>query len=423
MAQVGCLGLASGRGLWLVHDHQNRRRRAAAFAAQLRSLPEDHRHAQCCNRSAHKMGGFRGASSLRSARRCYRPRHRHPQGGLARLAARRRCCADRARQAGGARVVRCHRARPPYLEAAEGRAGAGAEPGGGGRRADQPGARLPGHVPGARPRGGADPADARRHRGTYALSQRAPHHRDAARSQGRAGRQRERHRGDDRDPLRRQRPPVGARCFDGVGRLPRAAVRHRRPLHRTAQRQRQCDAPRRRQRHHSRDRSHGGRRRHRAVEGRHAHQGRGGEDRARRRHAHGDRQRQGAEPAALDRRRCAVHLVPRPLRSDDGTKRWISGQLEPKGYVYVDAGAVTALAAGKSLLPAGVKRVEGRFDRGDAVVIRAPDGHELGRGLIAYASIDAERIIGRKSSEIATILGVSRCDELIHRDDMALHRK
>ncbi|MEO8422021.1 MAG: PUA domain-containing protein, partial [Hyphomicrobium sp.] len=73
--------------------------------------------------------------------------------------------------------------------------------------------------------------------------------------------------------------------------------------------------------------------------------------------------------------------------------------------------------------PAGVKRVEGRFDRGDAVVIRAPDGHELGRGLIAYASIDAERIIGRKSSEIATILGVSRCDELIHRDDMALHRK
>jgi len=104
-------------------------------------------------------------------------------------------------------------------------------------------------------------------------------------------------------------------------------------------------------------------------------------------------------------------------------KRWISGQLEPKGYVYVDAGAETALAAGKSLLPAGVARVQGTFERGDAVVIRAPDGRELGRGLIAYASTDAERIIGRKSSEIATILGVSRCDELIHRDDMALHRK
>ena len=104
-------------------------------------------------------------------------------------------------------------------------------------------------------------------------------------------------------------------------------------------------------------------------------------------------------------------------------KRWIAGQLEPKGQVHIDAGAEKALAAGKSLLPAGVARVEGNFDRGDAVIIRAPDGHELGRGLIAYARFDAERIIGRKSAEIATILGVSRCDELIHRDDMALHRK
>ncbi|MCK9911009.1 glutamate 5-kinase, partial [Microbacteriaceae bacterium K1510] len=86
-------------------------------------------------------------------------------------------------------------------------------------------------------------------------------------------------------------------------------------------------------------------------------------------------------------------------------KRWISCQLEPKGYVYVDAGAVTALAAGKSLLPAGVARVEGQFDRGDAVVIRAPDGRELGRGLVAYARADAEKIIGKKSAEIATILG------------------
>jgi glutamate 5-kinase len=104
-------------------------------------------------------------------------------------------------------------------------------------------------------------------------------------------------------------------------------------------------------------------------------------------------------------------------------KRWISGQLEPKGSIYIDAGAETALTAGKSLLPAGVARVQGTFDRGDAVVIRSADGRELGRGLVAYASRDAERIIGKKSSEIATILGISRCDELIHRDDMALHRK
>ncbi len=104
-------------------------------------------------------------------------------------------------------------------------------------------------------------------------------------------------------------------------------------------------------------------------------------------------------------------------------KRWISGQLEPKGQLHIDAGAANALSQGKSLLPAGVLRVEGNFDRGDAVIIRAPDGNELGRGLVAYARFDAERIIGKKSSEIATILGVSRCDELIHRDDMALHRK
>ena len=67
--------------------------------------------------------------------------------------------------------------------------------------------------------------------------------------------------------------------------------------------------------------------------------------------------------------------------------------------------------------------MEGAFDRGDAVVIRTADDRELGRGLIAYAKADAERIIGKKSSEIAEILGLSRCDELIHRDDMALHRK
>ena len=66
-------------------------------------------------------------------------------------------------------------------------------------------------------------------------------------------------------------------------------------------------------------------------------------------------------------------------------KRWIAGQLEPKGVVQIDAGAEKALLSGKSLLPAGVTRVEGAFERGDAVVIRAADGRELGRGLVAYA--------------------------------------
>jgi glutamate 5-kinase len=104
-------------------------------------------------------------------------------------------------------------------------------------------------------------------------------------------------------------------------------------------------------------------------------------------------------------------------------KRWISGQLEPHGSIVIDDGAAKALTLGKSLLPAGVKRVEGTFDRGDAVIIRAADGRELGRGLAAYAKADAERIIGKKSGEIAGILGYKGRSELIHRDDMALNRK
>lgn len=117
---------------------------------------------------------------------------------------------------------------------------------------------------------------------------------------------------------------------------------------------------------------------------------------------------------------CTWFLAP----SDPVTakKRWISGQLEPKGAVYLDAGAEKALLSGKSLLPAGVTRLEGSFDRGDAVLIRAADGRELGRGLVAYTRSEAERIIGKRTQEIAEILGFERTDELIHRDDMALHK-
>jgi glutamate 5-kinase len=117
---------------------------------------------------------------------------------------------------------------------------------------------------------------------------------------------------------------------------------------------------------------------------------------------------------------CTWFLAP----SDPVTarKRWIAGQLEPKGAVEVDEGAAKALLSGKSLLPAGVRRVTGAFERGDAVIIRAADGRELGRGLIAYAQEDAARIIGRKSSEIATILGHAGRTELVHRDDMVLSK-
>jgi glutamate 5-kinase len=114
-----------------------------------------------------------------------------------------------------------------------------------------------------------------------------------------------------------------------------------------------------------------------------------------------------------------------PARSDPVTarKRWIAGTLEPKGAFTVDSGAAAALASGKSLLPAGVTRVDGSFERGDAVVIRNGEGIEIGRGLTAYDHAEAKAIIGRKSSEIANILGYLGRPELIHRDDMVLQRK
>ena len=104
-------------------------------------------------------------------------------------------------------------------------------------------------------------------------------------------------------------------------------------------------------------------------------------------------------------------------------KRWIAGTLEPKGSVIVDKGAAEALARGKSLLPAGVTKIDGSFERGDAVVIRNGEGAELGRGLTAYDHEEARRIIGRKSSELPDILGYRGDPELIHRDDMVLHRR
>jgi glutamate 5-kinase len=101
-------------------------------------------------------------------------------------------------------------------------------------------------------------------------------------------------------------------------------------------------------------------------------------------------------------------------------KQWIAGSLQPVGELHVDAGAVRALRDGRSLLPAGVTKVDGRFDRGDPVVVRGPDGAEIGRGLCAYSHADAERIRGRRSSELETLLGFRGRDEMIHRDDLVL---
>jgi glutamate 5-kinase len=116
--------------------------------------------------------------------------------------------------------------------------------------------------------------------------------------------------------------------------------------------------------------------------------------------------------------RCTWFLTPaNPVTS---RKKWIAGSLEPRGAIVIDAGAVRALRSGKSLLPAGVIKIDGAFGRGDAVVVRDPDGAEIGRGLIAYDADDAEKIKGRSSADVLLILGFEGRTEMIHRDDLVL---
>jgi glutamate 5-kinase len=104
-------------------------------------------------------------------------------------------------------------------------------------------------------------------------------------------------------------------------------------------------------------------------------------------------------------------------------KQWIAGTLRPAGALSIDAGAQRALLEGRSLLPAGVTGARGRFDRGDTVSVLSPEGTEIARGITAYSDADAARIMGRKSSEIAELLGFRGRDEMIHRDDLVLLRR
>src|SRR3954471_13149195 len=116
--------------------------------------------------------------------------------------------------------------------------------------------------------------------------------------------------------------------------------------------------------------------------------------------------------------RCTWFLT--PANPVTARKKWIAGSLETKGVLTIDAGAVAALRGGKSLLPAGVIRVDGQFARGDAVLVRGPDTHEIGRGLVAYDADDADRIKGRSSPDAMNILGITGRAEMIHRDDLVI---
>ena len=100
-------------------------------------------------------------------------------------------------------------------------------------------------------------------------------------------------------------------------------------------------------------------------------------------------------------------------------KRWINA-MKPRGELRLDAGAVQALHAGKSLLPAGVTAVTGSFGRGDPVAILSPEGDALGKGLVRYTAAEAKAIAGHRSGEIEAILGYQGRAALVHRDDMVI---
>lgn len=122
----------------------------------------------------------------------------------------------------------------------------------------------------------------------------------------------------------------------------------------------------------------------------------------------------------LDAGRCTWFLAAEDAGS--ARKRWLAGALQTKGRVTIDQGAAQALLKGSSLLPAGVRQVEGTFDQGDLVVILDEAGHEIGRGLTAYDAQESRKIAGHRSEDITSCLGHSGRDELIHRDDLVLIR-
>ncbi len=102
-------------------------------------------------------------------------------------------------------------------------------------------------------------------------------------------------------------------------------------------------------------------------------------------------------------------------------KQWLAGHLQTRGTLVLDAGAVKALKQDhKSLLPVGVKAVQGSFRRGEMVVCVAPDGREIARGLVNYSALEAQKIIGQPTDAIEKLLGYVDEPELVHRDNLIL---
>jgi len=102
----------------------------------------------------------------------------------------------------------------------------------------------------------------------------------------------------------------------------------------------------------------------------------------------------------------------------DARKQWIIGSVAPKGEVIIDLGAIKAINNGKSLLPAGVKKINGSFEKGDHILVKDQNNNECARGLTSFSSIEIEKIKGSHSSKIKNILGYSSREEVIHKDDL-----
>jgi len=102
----------------------------------------------------------------------------------------------------------------------------------------------------------------------------------------------------------------------------------------------------------------------------------------------------------------------------DARKQWIIGSISPKGEVVIDQGATKAINNGKSLLPAGVKKINGKFEKGDHILVKDNNNNECARGLTSFSSNEIEKIKGLHSSKIKNILGYSSGEEIIHKDDL-----
>ncbi len=125
-------------------------------------------------------------------------------------------------------------------------------------------------------------------------------------------------------------------------------------------------------------------------------------------------------PLAAVRDGARATLFTAPATPLAAYKQWIAGSLEPTGALFIDDGAAAALLKGRSLLPSGVARIEGRFDKGDSVRLQTLDGAVLGVGLAAYPADEMARIQGRHSTEIEALVGYKGAGVAIHRDDLVL---